>query len=156
MAATLSGGFLPQAALSKEAACQPLPDAIADALLRRTNAERAAEGRKALTSDPALARAAQAHSCDMARRGYLSHTTPEGLSVADRAHLASYRPCQIGENIAQGQRTALHAFNGWMRSPGHRRTVMMQDAQHVGFGASAPARAPGGPRWVMIVARACQ
>jgi uncharacterized protein YkwD len=90
---------------------------------RLVNEHRARVGCRALAWDDAAARAAQAHSDDMARRNYFSHTSPEGRTMVDRlrAQGASYR--MIAENIAMGQPTAREVVRGWLASPGHRANI---------------------------------
>jgi uncharacterized protein YkwD len=90
---------------------------------RLVNEHRAGIGCRALVWDEAAARAAQAHSDDMARRNYFSHTSPEGRTMADRlrAQGASYR--LAGENIASGQPNAREAVRSWLGSPGHRQNI---------------------------------
>jgi len=90
---------------------------------RLVNEHRARIGCRALAWDDAAARAAQAHSDDMARRNYFSHTSPEGRTMVDRlrAQGAGYR--LVGENIAMGQSTAREVVRGWLASPGHRQNI---------------------------------
>lgn len=90
---------------------------------RLVNEHRARIGCPALVWDDAAARAAQAHSDDMARRNYFSHTSPEGRTMVDRlrAQGASYR--MIAENIAMGQPNAREAVRSWLGSAGHRQNI---------------------------------
>ena len=118
--------------------------------LAAVNAERARSGRAALMLDPALSQVAQAHACDMSRRGYFSHTSPDGRSMmarARRAGISGY--CAMGENIAQGQSDVPTAMASWLRSDGHRRNILDRGFTHAGFG-----RAPGA-YWVQLFAGAC-
>lgn len=104
---------------------------------RLVNEHRARRGCRALAWDDAAARAAQAHSDDMARRNYFSHTSPEGRTMVDRlrAQGASYR--MIAENIAFGQPTAREVVRGWLGSPGHRQNIENCGYTHHGVGMSA-------------------
>jgi uncharacterized protein YkwD len=88
------------------------------------NAARSRAGCRPLQWDAAAAAAAQQHSDDMARRGYFSHTSPEGRTVVDRlrAQGADFRA--LAENVAMGQQTPQEVVSGWMNSPGHRRNIM--------------------------------
>jgi uncharacterized protein YkwD len=90
-----------------------------------------------LAWDDVAARAAQAHSDDMARRGYFSHTSPEGGDMGSRlrAQGASYR--MAAENIAAGQPTAEMVVQGWLRSSGHRRNIENCGYARHGVGLSA-------------------
>lgn len=87
------------------------------------NQHRAQAGCPPLVWDEAATRAAIAHSTDMARRNYFSHTTPDGHTMADRlrAQGISYR--RAAENIAMGQQTAQQAVSSWMESQGHRQNI---------------------------------
>ncbi|HEU4536999.1 MAG TPA: CAP domain-containing protein [Polyangiaceae bacterium] len=89
-------------------------------------------------SEP-LARAARAHSEDMAARDYFSHVTPENKDLADRVAAQGYAFSALGENIAAGQRSAADAVEGWLASPGHCENIMSGAFQDIGIG-----RAEGG------------
>lgn len=131
-------------------ACTAPPMEELQVHLAAVNAERGKSGRMPLALDPGLAQLAQAHACDMARRGYFSHTSPDGstmVSRARRAGLSNY--CSIGENIARGHADVPSAMASWLRSPGHRRNILDRDFTHVGFG-----RAPGA-HWVQLFAGNC-
>lgn len=73
---------------------QPAADTadIENRIHARINRERRAHGLKVLKWDPALSRIARSHSRDMAARGYLRHTTPEGLGPVDRCRRGGYAP----------------------------------------------------------------
>ncbi|RZS39317.1 uncharacterized protein YkwD [Herbihabitans rhizosphaerae] len=101
----------------------PGPTGIAAQVLDLVNAERSRAGCAAARLESRLVDAAAGHSGDMARRGYLSHTTPEGVTFDVRIRQAGY-PKPGAENIARGQRTAEQVMNSWMNSPGHRRNIL--------------------------------
>ncbi len=105
-----------------------------------TNVERARHGLRALAVDPRLAQAADAHSADMARRGFFAHESPDGRQVWDRAVAAGYAYRKVAENIAAGQPTAAEVVHGWMESPGHRANILDPVLTQIGVG-----RADGGP-----------
>ena len=131
-------------------ACTAPPPIELEIHLAAVNAERAKAGRAALALSPELARVAQAHACDMARRGYFSHTSPDGRGMMERTRRAGLTGlCAVGENIAQGQSDVPTVVAGWMRSPGHRRNILDSDFVLVGFG-----RGPG-PNWVQLFAARC-
>lgn len=78
------------------------PAAVERALHRRVNEVRAARGRRPLRWSDALRVLALRHSRDMARRGYFSHTSPEGTDVTDRARrmgLTCARPTGDGRTV---------------------------------------------------------
>lgn len=97
------------------------------------NNERTSRGFKALTFDPRLREIARAHSQDMFERGYFSHYTPEGESVADRAQKAGIDYQVIGENLAFAPSLDL-AHKGLMNSPGHRANILSPDFNKIGIG----------------------
>ena len=131
-------------------ACPAPPMAELEIHLAAVNAERRRAGRAPLSLSPELGRVAQAHACDMAKRGYFSHTSPDGRSMAERTNRAGLpRLCAMGENIARGQRDVPSVMAGWMRSSGHRRNILDRDFTLVGFGRA------DGPNWVQVFARAC-
>ncbi len=86
-------------------------------VLSLVNQERAKAGCKPLTADAKLAALAGDYSEDMARRGFFSHTSPDGKSPWDRAEAAGVSDLG-GENIARGQANARSVMDSWMNSPG--------------------------------------
>lgn len=80
---------------------------------------------------------AQAHSQDMADRGYFSHTNPEGQSPFDRLRAAGIDFSSAGENIASGPTTAQAVFDLWMGSSGHRANIERCAYTHHGVGLSS-------------------
>lgn len=114
------------------------------------NRERQRAGLPAFTLSAELTRIAQDHACDMSRRGYFSHNSPDGRGMMDR--LANARVtgiCRAAENIAKGQRDVPHVMRVWLQSDGHRRNILDQRLTLVGFG-----RAPGA-YWVQLFAAPC-
>ncbi|MCK9895536.1 CAP domain-containing protein [Frankia sp. AgB32] len=99
-----------------------------------TNAERERVGLHPLSVDPTLAAAADAHSRDMAARGFFAHTSPDGRSVSDRVVALGYRYSRVAENIAAGQTSAEEVVTGWMNSPGHRANILIPQLRQIGVG----------------------
>jgi uncharacterized protein YkwD len=87
------------------------------------NRHRARAGCPPLVWDEAATRAALAHSTDMARRNYFSHTTPDGRTMADRLRAQGIVYRRAAENIAMGQQTARQAVSSWLGSEGHRENI---------------------------------
>jgi uncharacterized protein YkwD len=105
------------------------------------NVQRHSHGLPAVRLDPRLSQAARAHSRDMVRRRYFSHTTPEGLSFADRirgtGYLRASRQWFVGENLAWGWRgrdSARRIVRAWMHSPPHREVMLNPAYREVGIG----------------------
>ncbi|WP_407696622.1 CAP domain-containing protein [Streptantibioticus cattleyicolor] len=107
------------------------------------NRERAGARCRPPARDVRLARLAQAHSDDMAARGYFSHTDPDGRSPWDRA--ARFGVGRLGgENIARGQPDAAAVMAAWMHSPGHRANILTCAYRALGVGFHP---GDGGPWW---------
>ncbi|MEU2503286.1 CAP domain-containing protein [Streptomyces sp. NPDC007863] len=118
----------------------------ADQVLSLVNAERAKAGCGPLTANATLARAAQAHSDDMAARDFFDHTNPDGADPGDRVTAAGYPWSTYGENIAMGQRTPEQVMEAWMNSPGHRANILNCDFKELGVGIHDD----GGPYWTQV------
>lgn len=114
------------------AAC---PDvAFACEVFTRVNEERVAVGRRPLSYNSELARAAQAHANDMRQQDYFSHSSLDGRSFSDRVGETSYTGAPRGENIAQGQRTPEEVMSSWMNSSGHRQNILSDGSSELGVG----------------------
>ncbi|MGP3986350.1 CAP domain-containing protein [Streptomyces sp. 3N207] len=112
-------------------------------VLALVNQERAKAGCRPLKADQRLAGLAGEYSEDMARRGFFSHTSPDGKTPWDRAEAAGISDLG-GENIARGQANARSVMDSWMHSPGHRANILNCDYRTLGVGAHF---AEGGPWW---------
>lgn len=98
------------------------------------NQERAAAGCSPLAVDPLIENAALAHSRDMARNDFFSHTGSDGSSPADRVTAQGYEWTRLGENIAAGYTSPAAVVAGWMDSPGHRANILNCDFTETGVG----------------------
>ena len=103
-----------------------------------TNQERVKNGLAPLSWDHELCRMARAHSQAMAKQGFFSHETPEGLRLRDRA-LATGIPRfrVLGENIAYNQGfkdPGAFAVERWMVSPGHRANILSKEYESSAVG----------------------
>lgn len=103
------------------------------AMFELTNKERVRRGLNALGIEAKLQDVARSHSKDMLERGYFSHYSPEGETVADRASKAGIDFLVIGENLAFAPNVEL-AHKGLMNSEGHRANLLSQDYGRVGIG----------------------
>lgn len=103
------------------------------AMIGLVNKERIAVGLKELVFDPNLRAIARSHSEDMFKRGYFSHYSPEGETVADRAIKAEVDFLVIGENLAYAP-TLDSAHKGLMNSEGHRENILSSDYGKIGIG----------------------
>lgn len=108
------------------------PDRTAALVVEEVNDARTERGLAPLSQNESLARVASAHSADMAARGYVNHTAPNGSGVADRYERFGIG-CLGSENIYYtpngallvGERTvAERVVSAWLASPGHRETLL--------------------------------
>jgi uncharacterized protein YkwD len=93
---------------------------------------------------PELDAVARAHSEDMARRGFFSHTSPEGDTWVERLARAGIGGFTMaGENVGQTSRAEPNReiLEGWKASPAHRENLMWRPMNATGVGI---ARAPDG------------
>ena len=98
------------------------------------NRERSTQGLRPLQMDWELQRTARVKACDMAQKGYFSHTSPTYGSPFDMMKQFGISYKTAGENIAQGQRTPEEVMQSWMNSSGHRANIMKSDFTHIGVG----------------------
>lgn len=102
------------------------------------NLQRAKSLLSALCVDPALTKAARAHSDDMIAKSYFSHTSLTGTTFVTRVTTAGYTPyTALAENIALGSGTSGAPdaiFTNWMNSTGHRTNILNGRLRQVGVG----------------------
>lgn len=111
------------------------PDQISENLmLDLVNKERTSRGLRVLAFDPKLQIVARGHSEDMFKRGYFSHYSLEGKTVADRALSREVAFWVIGENLAYAPSIEL-AHKGLMNSEGHRANILSPDFNRIGIGS---------------------
>lgn len=109
----------------------------------KTNRARLEKGMEPLAWDADLCRMAREHSESMARQGYFSHETLEGLQLKDRARATGIpRFRVIGENIAYNkgyEDAGGFAVERWMISPGHRANILYTAFQASAIGSYVSA-----------------
>ncbi len=118
-------------------------------ILRDLNAIRTTHGLVPLRLSEQLAAAAQQHTSEMLRRGYFSHSSADGLPYWKR--IMGYYPMlpgagySVGENLlwTQGQIGAGGAVAMWMRSPEHRRNILLPAWREIGIAVETSPDAPG-------------
>lgn len=100
-------------------------------VLDELNRVRAAHGLAAFRIDPALQRAARAHSNDMLRRGYFSHG-----DFASRIRRFGARGPILAENLgwASGRGRVRTIVRMWLQSPPHRANVLRPGFRRIGIG----------------------
>ena len=102
-------------------------------LLTAVNDVRVGHNLRRLRVDPALVRAARSHSTSLLRRNIFEH----GSFIA-RIERHGGRGPMLGENLAWGtgrRATARNIVNSWLKSPGHRSTLLRPGWNRIGIGA---------------------
>jgi uncharacterized protein YkwD len=128
-------------------------------VLAEVNVVRRQRGLRSLSFSRPLSRAADAHSRDMARRGYFSHESRDGSAFWRRVQRfygsAGYRYWTVGENLLWSSPgvTSSSALSMWMASAGHRANLLSGKWREIGLSAVHVRTAPGvfGGREVTIV-----
>lgn len=120
-------------------------------MLAAINAQRAANGLLPYEPDDQLNQVALEHAQDMVRRQYVSHNTPEGLTVRDRIEAGGINDAfRVGENIQVNtkprERTVQEALGWFMSSSPHRRGILHQNYNRIGIGI-----VNGPPEWHTFV-----
>ncbi|MBX4192359.1 CAP domain-containing protein [Candidatus Parcubacteria bacterium] len=112
-------------------------------IFRMLNEERTKNGLGALKSDTTLQNVARAHSDDMLKNNYFSHTDLTGCNSACRVTNAGYTWSAVGENIyfmkgynLSATETAKMMVDGWMNSPGHRANILNTSYTFHGVGVA--------------------
>ena len=102
-------------------------------LLGVVNEVRGEHGLRALSVDPALARAARSYSVTMIRTDVFTHG-----AMFERLVRSGARGPSFGENLAWGvgpYASARRIVGGWMASPGHRANLLRPGWTRIGLGA---------------------
>ena len=108
------------------------------------NAIRMNNGVSKLERNEKLELAAQRHAEDMIERNYLSHYSPEGVSVFERLKEVGYNYYVAGENIFEAERLqyldpmnmSKVVVNGWMESKKHRENMLHPAYEEIGVGVA--------------------
>jgi uncharacterized protein YkwD len=149
LAAVLVAAIVPSEGSARPAAASATATQLQSALLAQINAFRARHGLVRLRVSPALSRAADGHSAQMARLGFFSHDSANGQSFSARLArvytLGGYRRWAVGENLVWGgpDIAAARAFRLWVASPPHRANLLDARWREVGLGAVHASSAPG-------------
>ncbi len=102
-------------------------------ILAAMNAERRQRGLRELRPDARLNAAAADRARDMFDKRYFNHVAPDGTQPSEWVKDRHYRYAAIGENLAEGYRSARDVVEGWMRSSGHRANVLGTSFEDVGL-----------------------
>lgn len=118
-------------------------------LLTDTNKERAARGVAPLTVNPQLSQAAYMKAKDMFRQQYWAHVAPDGTTPWQWLTKNDYDYAAAGENLAKNFGSADATMAAWMDSPEHRKNVLNDRYEEVGF-AVASGTLNGAPTTLVV------
>lgn len=108
-----------------------------------TNKVRVKNGLPPFVWDAELCRMARTHSENMAREGFFSHKSPEGMQMRERARAAGILRFRVlGENIAYNQNfddPGAFVVERWMISPGHRANILSHEFRSSAVGSFVAA-----------------
>lgn len=156
----ISLGITLLAPLSASAEMRRLPqtegtEITAESIVAAMNAERRQRGLGELRLDARLNAAAADRARDMFAKSYFNHIAPDGTQPFVWVKNHHYRYATIGENLADGYRSARSVVDGWMHSPGHRANVLGTSFEDVGLSIvrGSPTRSTNGYMVVALYAR---
>ena len=144
----MAAPFAPSVAMDEQSAGQRVLD-----LVNRTRETRRNCGNKAFNAarpvrwNDSLAEASRLHSEDMARFNFLSHSSRDGSTPAQRVERTGYRYRITGENIAGGQLTPEDVVAGWTNSPKHCANLMNPVFTEMGVAFAVDRRSRMGVYW---------
>lgn len=127
----------------------------AEAIVYEMNQHRRRQGLRPLSLNGQLNLAASDRVRDMFDQGYFDHVSPDGTQPFVWARYRGYRYSAIGENLAEGQRSAREVVNGWMNSPGHRANILGTSFEDCGLAiaSGSPTGRTRGYTFVALYAR---
>lgn len=128
-----------QATAAGNATCYQTSAAENRAVAQATSATRRANGLPAVAPDPALAKAASDHACDMARRGLMTHVGTSTKGPMQRVKANGYAPSLTAENIAAGPFGQAQVQREWANSSGHIANIVIPQVRDVGIGRAVAA-----------------
>lgn len=101
-------------------------------IIEKTNEYRTDHQLGFMNTNALLTQAAQMKAEDMARRGYFSHDSPDGLTPWYWFQKAGYEYLYAGENLAVGFFDSNDIVGAWMDSKSHRENIL--NARYTEFG----------------------
>jgi uncharacterized protein YkwD len=99
------------------------------------NAIRSRNGIALVEWDNKMSTIARAHSTDMMKNNYFSHTSPSGITMVDRFKAAGVLYSNCAENISKNHASAIYSHEAFMNSAGHRKNIL-RDSKYLGVGVS--------------------
>ena len=101
-------------------------------IFKIVNQTRASLNEPILIQNAKLQLAAQKKAEDMAKRGWFSHTSPEGTKVWPTIKAYDYQT--LGENLAVNFDTSTSTVAAWIKSPTHYANIADADFRDTGIG----------------------
>lgn len=111
-----------------------LASVVSSSLVDLANADRINLRIAPLKQSKLLTQAAQLKAEDMARRGYFSHKSPEGLDPWVWFEKVGYNFLYAGENLAVNFYDSSDVERAWMNSPTHRENILKREYTEIGIG----------------------
>jgi uncharacterized protein YkwD len=116
-------------------------------ILAQINQARLSAGLAPLAVNPALEKAAQRHSDDMAAKGFVDHTGSDGSSAVDRITAAGYPAWPStrvwAENVYAGNQGFAEALDFFLKDDAQRRNLLNPRYREIGVGAATATNASG-------------
>ncbi|MEO0500477.1 MAG: CAP domain-containing protein [Pseudomonadota bacterium] len=128
-----------------------IANADPDRVRERINTIRERSGLRPLRQSRVLVRAGDRHVRNLIRRGKLSHRGGDGRYFEHRVWDLDYDGTPRAENLAWNQARAKAVVAAWMKSPSHRRAILLPDVTDIGI--SYRCSTARGHFWSMIVGR---
>ncbi len=124
---------------------------VATEALRMINKYRRENNLRPLTLDVLLTKAAKAHSRDLAKWDRISHYGSDGSNPWDRVRRTGYKARLAAENVGTGQASLDEVFEGWRKSPGHNKNLLLRDATHMGIALVQDPKTEFKTFWTLVL-----
>ncbi len=115
------------------------------------NKYRRDNGLKTVVLDPVLTETAKQHSRDLAKHDRISHYGSDGSNPWDRVSKSGYNPQLAAENVGTGQLSMKEVMQGWKKSPGHNKNLLLADAEHIGIALVYDPKTAYKTFWTLIL-----
>ena len=110
---------------------------VENAVLEVINQKRSSAHREILIESDPLTEVARIRSMDMAKRGYFSHRSPEGMTAFDIMQSMNIVYMKASENLWLGSIEIANAqviVDSWMRSRSHKKIILKKGFTKAGVG----------------------
>ena len=123
---------------------------------RMINSYRQSRGLRPLTLNSQLTQAARRHSRDLAKGRRISHKGSDGSNPWTRIKATGYRPMLSAENVGAGQRSFSEVLQGWKKSSGHNKNLLLADAVHMGIALDKNPDSRFQTFWTLVLGKPSQ